>query len=110
MTVAWMAGRIQLGFIHPASAGHGLNLQSGGHIIVWLVPTWSLELYEQTNGRLNRQGQTHPVSIIRIITAGTIDSRIIQALEKKDTTQTALIDAVKAELEGAPYEITASAA
>ena len=106
----WKAGRIQLGFIHPASAGHGLNLQSGGHIIVWLAPTWSLELYEQTNGRLNRQGQTHPVSIIRVITKGTIDTRIIQALEKKDTTQAALIDAVKAELEGDHHEITASAA
>ena len=94
----WKAGRIQLGFIHPASAGHGLNLQSGGHILVWFTPTWSLELYEQTNGRLNRQGQTHPVTIIRIITAGTIDTRIVQALEKKDTTQQALIRAVSATL------------
>ena len=95
----WKAGRIQLGFIHPASAGHGLNLQTGGHILVWLTPTWSLELYEQTNARLNRQGQTHPVSIIHIIAADTIDERIVEALEAKHHTQSALIDAVKAELE-----------
>ena len=94
----WKQGKIPLGYIHPASAGHGLNLQSGGHIIVWLTPTWSLELYEQTNGRLNRQGQTHPVTIIRIVTAGTIDTRVLDALEGKSTRQQALVNAVAAEL------------
>ncbi|MDT9411323.1 DEAD/DEAH box helicase [Corynebacterium rouxii] len=94
----WKQGNIPLGFIHPASAGHGLNLQTGGHILVWFAPPWSLELYEQTNGRLNRQGQTQPVTIIRIITKETIDEHIIKALERKDTTQSALINAVKAQL------------
>lgn len=106
----WKAGCIQLGFIHPASAGHGLNLQSGGHILVWFTPTWSLELYEQTNGRLNRQGQTHPVTIIRIITTGTIDTRIVQALERKELTQSALIAAVRAQLNGEEDEGLTSAA
>lgn len=96
----WKQGNIPIGFIHPASAGHGLNLQSGGHILVWHTPIWSLELYEQTNGRLNRQGQTHPVTIVRIITEGTIDEHIVKALEKKDTTQQALIRAVSAALVG----------
>ena len=94
----WKAGRIHLGFIHPASAGHGLNLQSGGHILVWLTPTWSLELYEQTNARLFRQGQTHPVTVVRILATPTIDQRVVKALESKDVTQSALIAAVKAEL------------
>lgn len=94
----WKAGRIRLGFIHPASAGHGLNLQSGGHILVWLTPTWSLELYEQTNGRLHRQGQEHPVTIVRILATPTIDQRVVKALESKDVTQSALIAAVRAEL------------
>ena len=94
----WKRGNIPIGFIHPASAGHGLNLQSGGHILVWHTPIWSLELYEQTNGRLNRQGQTHPVTIVRIITEGTIDEHIVKALERKDTTQQALIRAVSAAL------------
>lgn len=94
----WKAGRIQLGFIHPASAGHGLNLQSGGHILVWLSPTWSLELYQQTVGRLHRQGQEHPVTVVRILATQTIDTRITAALDNKDVTQSALIAAVKAEL------------
>lgn len=103
----WKQGKIQLGFIHPASAGHGLNLQSGGHIIVWLTPTWSLELYEQTNGRLNRQGQTYPVTIIRIVTDGTIDMRVLDALEGKSTKQQALVDAVAAELNRPVGELVA---
>ena len=94
----WKAGRLPLAFIHPASAGHGLNLQSGGHILVWLSPTWSLELFEQTNGRLYRQGQTQPVTVVRILATPTIDARITAALESKDVTQSALIAAVKAEL------------
>ena len=97
---AWKKGRLPIAFIHPASAGHGLNLQSGGHILVWFTPIWSLELFEQTNGRLNRQGQTHPVTIIRIIANNTIDTHITKALEKKNTTQQALIKAVSATLKG----------
>lgn len=94
----WCEQKIPIGFIHPASAGHGLNLQSGGHIMVWLTTPWSLELVEQTNARLFRQGQTEPVSIIHIQTSDTIDADVAKALEKKDTTQTALINAVKAQI------------
>lgn len=96
----WNAGNISVALIHPASAGHGLNLQTGGHIMVWYTTPWSLELYEQANARLHRQGQTEPVSIIHIDTAGSIDQTIHQALSRKDTTQQALITAVKAQLEG----------
>ncbi len=97
----WNDGKYQVGLIHPASAGHGLNLQKGGNIIVWFALNWSLELYEQTNARIWRQGQKASTVVVQhIITAGTIDERIMKALEKKERTQTALIDAVKAELEG----------
>ena len=91
---AWNRGDIPVALIHPASAGHGLNLQDGGHILVWTTTPWSLELYEQTNARLNRQGQTHPVSIIHLATVGTIDADVHTALARKDVTQSALIDAV----------------
>ena len=95
----WNAGELQVGLIHPASAGHGLNLQSGGNVIVWFGITWSLELYQQTIARLWRQGQTSgTVTVIHIITVGTVDERILKALEAKDQTQSALIDAVKAEV------------
>ena len=94
----WNAGDVPVGLIHPASAGHGLNLQSGGNILVWFGLTWSLELYQQTVARLWRQGQENTVSVIHIITAKTIDERIMNALEAKDHTQSALIDAVKAEV------------
>ena len=95
----WNNGSIPVAVIHPASAGHGLNLQSGGSALVWFGITWSLELYQQTNARLWRQGQSaETVVITHIITKGTIDERIIKALEKKDTSQSALIDAVKANL------------
>lgn len=94
----WCAGRIPVGFIHPASAGHGLNLQSGGHNLVWLTLPWSLELYEQTNARLFRQGQDMPVSVIRLVCEHTIDAQVVRALEAKDVTQSALVDAVAAEL------------
>lgn len=97
----WNAGRIPVALIHPASAGHGLNLQAGGHIMVWYTTPWSLELYEQANARLHRQGQTEPVSIIHIDTANSIDQTVHQALTRKDTTQQALITAVKAQLEEA---------
>ena len=95
----WNAGKVQVGLIHPASAGHGLNLQSGGHIMVWFTTPWSLELYEQANARLHRQGQTEPVSIIHIDTAGSIDQDVHAALARKDTTQSALIAAVATELD-----------
>lgn len=97
----WNAGKIPVALIHPASAGHGLNLQEGGSILIWFSLTWSLELYQQTNARLYRQGQKDTVSIIHIITEGTIDEDVIKALERKDKTQTALIEAVKANLGGA---------
>ena len=97
----WNDGKVPVGLIHPASAGHGLNLQSGGHIMVWYTTPWSLELYEQANARLNRQGQTEPVSIIHIDTANSIDQDVHAALARKDTTQSALIAAVAAELDHA---------
>ena len=84
--------------IHPASAGHGLNLQTGGSTLIWFGLTWSLELYQQTNARLYRQGQKNTVVIHHIVTKGTIDERVLKALEKKEKTQNSLIDAVKAEL------------
>lgn len=95
----WNNGSIPVAVIHPASAGHGLNLQSGGSALVWFGITWSLELYQQTNARLWRQGQTaETVVITHIIVKGTIDERIVKALKMKDTSQSALIDAVKANL------------
>jgi len=95
----WNARELQVGLIHPASAGHGLNLQSGGNVIVWFGITWSLELYQQTIARLWRQGQTSgTVTVIHIVTEDTVDERILKALEAKDQTQSALIDAVKAEV------------
>ena len=96
----WNAGKIPVAVIHPASAGHGLNLQAGGSTLIWFGLTWSLELYQQTNARLWRQGQqSHTVVIQHIITKGTIDERILKALSKKELTQSALIDAVKVDLE-----------
>lgn len=95
----WNAGEIPVALIHPASAGHGLNLQSGGNTLVWFGLTWSLELYQQTVARLWRQGQASETVVVQhIITKGTIDERIMRALSEKDTTQAALIDAVKADL------------
>lgn len=95
----WNNGDIPVAVIHPASAGHGLNLQAGGSTLIWFGLTWSLELYQQTNARLWRQGQTSGTVVIEhIITKGTIDERILKALSKKELTQNALIDAVKANL------------
>ena len=95
----WNEGKMQVGLIHPASAGHGLNLQSGGHVIVWFGLTWSLELYDQTVARLWRQGQQSGTVVVQhIVTAGTIDERILKALSTKEKDQNALIEAVKAEL------------
>ena len=95
----WNSGIIPVALIHPASAGHGLNLQNGGSTLVWFGLTWSLELYQQTNARLWRQGQTADTVVIQhIIANGTIDEQIMKALKTKDTTQAALITAVKAEV------------
>ena len=94
----WNNGKIDVAVIHPASAGHGLNLQSGGSTMIWFGLTWSLELYEQANARLYRQGQKETVVIHHIITKGTIDEDVMQALKRKEKTQSALIDAVKARL------------
>lgn len=96
----WNAGKIPLALIHPASAGHGLNLQDGGCTIVWFGLTWSLELYQQLNARLWRQGQKHTVVIHHIVTKDTHDEDVLRALDDKDTRQSALIDAVRARLEG----------
>jgi len=95
----WNSGNIPVGIIHPASAGHGLNLQNGGSTLIWFGLTWSLELYQQTNARLWRQGQSSDTVVIHhIITKGTIDENIMTALSTKEKTQSALIDAVKATL------------
>ena len=91
----WNKGEMPVALIHPASAGHGLNLQQGGSTIVWFGLTWSLELYQQLNARLYRQGQKETVVIHHIITKNTIDENVIKALEKKDLSQNSLIEAVK---------------
>lgn len=91
----WNAKKIPVAIAHPASCAHGLNLQSGGHIIIWYGLTWSLELYQQANERLNRPGQTEVCRVYHLILKGTHDERVLQALERKDTGQQALIDALK---------------
>ena len=96
----WNEGKISVALIHPASAGHGLNLQDGGSTIVWFGLTWSLELYQQLNARLWRQGQKHTAVILHIVTEGTHDEDIMKALELKDMSQTALIAAVRARIGG----------
>jgi SNF2 family DNA or RNA helicase len=95
----WNAGRIPVLAAHPASAGHGLNLQDGGHQIIWFGLPWSLELYQQANARLHRQGQKHPVVIHHIIAEDTIDEQVMAVLEGKAESQSALLDAVKARIE-----------
>ena len=94
----WNDGKIQVALLHPASAGHGLNIQSGGHILIWFGLTWSLELYQQTNARLWRQGQKETVTIHHIVTKNTVDEDVLSALASKDVTQEKLIAAVKARL------------
>lgn len=96
----WNAGEIPVAVIHPASAGHGLNLQAGGSTLVWFGLTWSLELYQQMNARLWRQGQKETVVIHHLTAKGTLDERVMEALEKKDCGQSALVDAVKARIGG----------
>lgn len=100
----WNAGKIPVALIHPASAGHGLNLQEGGCAIVWFSQIWSLELYQQLNARLWRQGQKHTVVIEHLVTEGTVDEDILRAIEKKDNTQEAMINAVKARIGGGKDE------
>lgn len=93
--VDWNAGKIDIALAHPASAGHGLNLQYGGHITVWYGLTWSLELYQQANARLHRQGQKRPVTIYHLICPGTIEDDMMKSLNRKGDSQSALMDAVK---------------
>jgi hypothetical protein len=95
----WNAGDIPVAAIHPASAGHGLNLQAGGSLLVWFTLPWSWELYEQTTGRLWRQGQVaDTVRVYHLLTADTIDEQVLTAIRQKDTTQSALLAAVRAEV------------
>jgi len=96
----WNAGKIPVALMHPASVGHGINLQQGGSTLVWFGLTWSLELYQQTNARLWRQGQQHAVIIQHLVMAGTHDEDVMRALERKDMSQSALIAAVKARIGG----------
>lgn len=91
----WNSGTVPLLYGHPASAGHGLNLQYGGHTIVWTSPTWELELWDQANARLNRPGQTKPVIIHTILGDGTVDTQVVNRLQEKSSVQTALKDAVE---------------
>lgn len=96
----WNRGEIPIALAHPASVGHGLNLQEGGHIIIWFGLTWSLELYQQANERLNRPGQKNVCRIYHIVMNGTHDERVLAALERKDLTQQGLIDALRADIGG----------
>lgn len=94
----WNEGQISMLLVHPASAGHGLNLQFGGNVIVWFGLSWSLELYQQANKRLHRQGQKHTVVVHHLIATGTMDEQVLRALSKKKSTQDDIIDAVKARI------------
>ena len=92
----WNAGKIDMLLVHPASVGHGLNLQQGGSIIIWYtLPNWNLELYLQANARLHRQGQKETVRIYHLIAKGTVDEDMMKSLEQKDVSQKALIEALK---------------
>lgn len=96
---AWNRGEIRVLLAHPASVGYGLNLQEGGHVIVWYGLTWSLELYQQANARLHRQGQERPVIVHHLTAEGTVDEQVIKALQAKDTSQAALLAALKERIE-----------
>ena len=102
----WNAGKIPVLILHPASAGHGLNLQDGGNVMVWFGLTWSLELYQQACARLHRQGQTRPVIIHHLVTRGTMDEKVIERLSMRGATQDDLMEAVKARV----HEILGSTA
>ncbi|NYS33094.1 DEAD/DEAH box helicase [Streptococcus danieliae] len=99
----WNKGEIPILLCHPQSAGHGLNLQEGGHIIVWFGLTWSLEYYQQANARLNRQGQTETVIIHHLVAKGTLDERVMQVLQSKEKSQDELLNAVKAQIGGSKW-------
>ncbi|WZY00350.1 DEAD/DEAH box helicase [Bacillus sp. FSL W7-1360] len=101
----WNAGKTEMMLAHPASAGHGLNLQDGGHMIVWFGLTWSLEEYQQANARLHRQGQTRTVVVHHLVAQGTLDEDIMAALKRKATGQNQLLTAVKARLENIHTEV-----
>lgn len=98
---AWNAGEIDVLLAHPASCAYGLNLQNGGHHIVWFGLTWSLEQYEQANKRLHRQGQRHPVIVHHLVVQGGMDEDVIESLRAKGDTQEALMDALKARIKKA---------
>ena len=104
MERAWNEKKIPVLLLQPASCGHGLNLQEGGHTLIWYTLPWSLEHYEQTNARIYRQGQTEPVIIHQLLTKGTIDTRILKALRLKDMSQERLIAAVEATVNNEPDE------
>ncbi len=95
---AWNRGEIPVALAHPASTGHGLNLQDGGHIIIWFGLTWSLELYQQANERLNRPGQKNVCRVYHIVLKGTHDERVLKALQNKDKGQAAAIEALRLEI------------
>lgn len=97
---SWNKGNISILLVHPASAGHGLNLQAGGHIIVWFGLTWSLELYQQANARLDRQGQTESVIVHHLVAKDTVDEDVMRALGDKEINQNKLLEAVKARIKG----------
>jgi len=97
---AWNRGEIPVAIAHPASIGHGLNLQDGGHIIIWYGLSWSLELYQQANERLNRPGQKNVCRIYHLICKGTHDERVLRALERKDKGQAAALEALRLEIMG----------
>ena len=97
---AWNKGKIPLLLAHPASTAYGLNLQAGGNIIVWYGLTWSLELYQQANARLHRQGQDKPVIVHHLVAAGTMDENVMAALQAKRVGQDELLEAVKKRLKG----------
>lgn len=101
----WNSGEIPILLLHPASAGHGLNLQYGGNIVVWFGLTWSLELYQQANARLHRQGQKDIVIIHHLIAKGTVDEDVMRALESKEVNQNVLLEAVKARLKDSVYSV-----
>ena len=94
----WNSGQIPILLAHPQSAGHGLNLQKGGHIIVWFGLTWSLEYYQQANARLDRQGQTEPAIVHHLVSKGTMDEVAMEKLKNKEQGQESLINAIKATL------------
>ena len=104
---AWNRGEVDILLAHPASCAYGLNLQAGGRNVIWYTLTWSLELYQQANARLYRQGQEKPVIVHRLLVRGGADEDVAKALEAKDRTQDALIEALKARIErmsGRDYE------